>query len=518
MISNMRQPRAAASLGDLFLRAIRRFPNRIAVVDDHERLTYRAFERRVAHYVTLFLEADLRRGSGLAQLSLNCIDAAAVVIAAWICGLRYTPLHPRGTEKEHAFILRDAEIEALVIDTVGFPDAFALQKHHPGAPALVVEHTGRSQSSEAAASEVPMRAQSAGDDIAAVLYTGGTTGQPKGVVHRHSSLVANALIELADLEWPDELRFLAVTPISHATLGFILPVFIRGGTFILKRHFAPRDFVSTVQAERVTATFLVPTMLNILLDSTEEHEADTSSLQMLIYGASPIAPVRLKQGIARFGSIFVQLYGQTEAPNVISVLRRADHATGEEHLRSCGVPCTSLDVRLLDDAGVEVLPGEVGEICVRGPLVMEGYWKRADETALTLANGWLHTGDLAQADGEGYLTIVDRKKDLIISGGFNIIPREIEDLLHTHPAVSQACVIGIPDPKWGEVVKAIVVLKSGHTASAEELIQLVRDAKGGMYVPRTVDFVDTIPSTAVGKPDKKALRAPYWSGHERNVI
>ncbi len=516
MLIERNQVRSGASLGDLLLRAIRRYPGRIAVIDDHESLTYRDFEGRMAGYLELFHKAEVKRGSGLAQLSLNCVDAAAVVAAAWIYGLRYTPLHPRGTETDHAFILQDAEIDVLVVDCDGFPCASETLGAHLTGRRTVIHHIKRGSAPPPA--ECPRRAQSTEDDIAAILYTGGTTGRPKGVVHRHDSLIANALIELAELDWPAELRFLAVTPISHATLGFILPVFVRGGTFILKPHFNPSDFVATVRALRATATFLVPTMLNVLLDSTEAQGADTSTLQMLIYGASPISPPRLRQAIARFGDIFVQVYGQTEAPNVIAILRNSDHGGSEQRLSSCGVPTSGLDVRLLNDAGAEVGVGEVGEICVRGPLIMDGYWKRPEETADTLANGWLHTGDLARADHEGYLTIVDRKKDLIISGGFNIIPREIEDVLHTHPAVSQACVIGVPDPKWGEAVKAIVVKRKGHPASPEELIRHVRESKGGMYAPRTIDFVDAIPVTAVGKPDKKALRAPYWTGRERNVI
>jgi fatty-acyl-CoA synthase len=512
-----------ATLGDLFLRAIRRYGDRIALVDDYESLTYRQFGTRVGQYLADFRVADLPRGAGLAQLSTNCADAVAVIAAGWIHGLRYTPLHPRGTPQDHAFIIEDAEIEALAIDTRSFPNAIQELGAHLTGRRTIIKHREANPREDSTGAVLP-RGRAAQppfseNNIAAVLYTGGTTGTPKGVVHRHRSLVANALIELAEFEWPPEVRFLAVTPISHAALGFILPVFIRGGAFVLHRQFSPAGFFAAVAKLHVTATFLVPTMLNALLDSPEAKSANTTSLQMLVYGASPIAPSRLRQAIDRLGDVFVQMYGQTEAPNVIAVLRRSEHdANSLERLASCGVPSASLDVRLLNEAGSEVGPGEVGEVCVRGPLVMDRYWNRPAETAATLAGGWLHTGDLARADDAGYLTIVDRKKDLIISGGFNIIPREIEDILNSHPAVSQACVIGVPDPKWGEAVKAIVITRQGERVSADELTRLVRETKGATYVPKTIDFVDSIPMTPVGKPDKKALRAPFWRGHARQVV
>jgi fatty-acyl-CoA synthase len=260
-------------------------------------------------------------------------------------------------------------------------------------------------------------------------------------------------------------------------------------------------------------------MVYVLLDHPGIAEADLRSIELIIYGASPMSPARLIEAMKRFGPVFMQLYAQSEAPNTVTVLHKADHDPERfpHRLASCGVPVVGNQVKLLDPDGREVPAGDVGEICVRGPLVMAGYWNKPEETARALRHGWLYTGDLARRDEDGFLYIVDRSKDMIISGGFNVYPREIEDVLTAHPAVAAAAVIGVPDEKWGEAVKAVVVLKAGSSASAEALIALVRDRKGVVYAPKSVDFADSLPVTGLGKPDKKVLRARYWGAQQRAV-
>jgi fatty-acyl-CoA synthase len=260
-------------------------------------------------------------------------------------------------------------------------------------------------------------------------------------------------------------------------------------------------------------------MIYVLLDSPARQGADLSSLQLIIYGASPMSPTRLIEGMQVFGPVFMQLYAQSEAPNTVTVLHQHEHdpVHHPERLASCGTPCVGNQVRLLDDDGQEVAEGAVGEICVRGPLVMQGYWNKPEETAQALRHGWLHTGDMARRDADGYLYIVDRSKDMIISGGFNVFPREVEDALSQHPAVAAAAVVGVPDAKWGEAVRALVVLRPGAAASAEELMALVRERKGAVYTPKAIEFVDALPMTGLGKLDKKAIRARFWQGLARAV-
>jgi fatty-acyl-CoA synthase len=263
---------------------------------------------------------------------------------------------------------------------------------------------------------------------------------------------------------------------------------------------------------------MVPSMIYDLLDKARVEDYDLSSLEMIIYGAAPISPARLAEAIERIGPKFCQLYGQTEAPNMISYLSKADHDLARPHLlQSCGIPLAPNRIALLRPDGTEAGPDEAGEICVRGPLVMESYWKNPEETAKTFEHGWLHTGDVAKRDAQGFLTIVDRVKDMVISGGFNIFTREVEDCLSSHPAVAACAVIGVPHPRWGEAVAAFVVVRPGCSVDGDELITLVKDKKGSVQAPKTVEFVPALPLTAVGKVDKKVLRARHWDGAERSV-
>ncbi len=231
-----------------------------------------------------------------------------------------------------------------------------------------------------------------------------------------------------------------------------------------------------------------------------------------------MSPVRLQEAIRKLGLIFFQFYGQTEGPMTVCVLRKEEHDPDDlARLASCGRPVPWARVGLLDDEGHEVPDGEAGELCVRGPLVMKGYWNKPDETAEALEGGWLHTGDVARKDQHGFLTIVDRKKDMIVSGGFNVFPREIEDIIATHPSVSAVAVVGTPDDKWGEAVTAVIVPRPGATVDIDAIVALVKERKGSHHAPKTVDIVDSIPVSPLGKPDKKVIRARYWAGSDRLV-
>ncbi len=280
-----------------------------------------------------------------------------------------------------------------------------------------------------AAGSATARSFAGSDDIATLNYTGGTTGKSKGALrtHREYGGFANAI--LADFEIPEAARYLTVAPISHVAGTKVLPTLMRGGTVHMLKSFDPEAVLKTIERERINFTLFVPTMIYVLLDHPALDKTDLSSLELLLYGASAMSPSRLVEGIERIGPVFSQLYGQTECYPV-SVLRKADHDPKTPELfLSCGFPIAACDVKILDDNDREVKTGEPGEICVRAPHVMTEYWKRPEQTAETLKNGWLHTGDIARADERGYMFILDRKKDMIVSGGFNIFPREVEDVL-----------------------------------------------------------------------------------------
>lgn len=314
---------------------------------------------------------------------------------------------------------------------------------------------------------------------------------------------------------------LIATPLSHAAAAFFIPVLQKGGAFYVMQGFSPDEFFDMVERHQITATMLVPVMLYFLLDAERSQSADMSSMETIFYGASPMSPARLREGIERWGQIFYQFFGQSEAPMVLANMKRGEHdLSKEERLGSCGRPTPWIQLALLDDNNQPVDAGAAGEICVRAPLVMKGYKDMPEQTAAAMAGGWLHTGDVGRLDREGFLYIVDRKKDMVVSGGFNVFPREVEDVLSAHEAVAQVAVIGVPDETWGEAVKAVVVLKPGVEAEAgltQALIDLVKEAKGSAQAPKSVDYVQSIPMTAVGKPDKKVLKAQYWGDRERGV-
>ena len=509
------------TMGAMIVAALRRYPDRIAFVDGEREVTYAQFARLVGQAVAQFDALGIEPGDTVAQLSGNRPEVYALIGAVYLRAMRSVTLHGMGSAADHAFVLADSQARILVVDPAYVARAEALRGGSP------VEHwyahgEGTSLAdfwAEAAQREpAPLDPLGEPETIVRLAYTGGTTGSPKGVMLSNRSLIANTLQALAGQEWPDDIRFLCPTPISHGAGSLLLPTLWHGGTIILQRGFDAAVFLAAVQAHRATLTFLVPTMIYALLDSPALASADTSSLHTIIYGAAPMTPARLKEALAAFGPVLVQGYGQTEAPNTILTMSRADHlAADARRLESAGRPYPGIDVRLLDDDGVEVPTGQPGEICVRGPLVMSGYWRRPEETTEALRGDWLHTGDVAVRDEAGFFYIVDRKKDMIVSGGFNVFPGEVERVVAAHPAVAAIGVIGIPDERWGEAVKAVVVVRPGARVTAEEIVALVRAEKGSVSAPKSVDFVDALPLTALGKPDKKALRARYWGVGGRNV-
>lgn len=516
-----------ATVAQTYRAAFAQFPHRIALVlADGSHWTYADLHQRVQRMARSLQALGLQHQDGLAVLTGNRPEALLVLIAcAWL-GLRQTCLHPLGALDDQAFVLKDAAISALVVDARYAARGKALQDmaqlqglplRHVlclGACALGEDLIASSEGQDGA--DLPIT--SLPEDIYRISYTGGTTGAAKGVVHRHRTTLTMTLQQLAAWEWPEELRFLIATPISHAGGTMVLPTLLRGGTLVLLDGYQPQRFLQAVQQHRITASFLVPTQIYGLLDDPELDRWDRSSLRYVLYGASPMAPARLLEALRRLGPIFGQLYGQAEAPMTISYLPKHAHDTDRpERLQSCGRPLPGNQVRLLDAQGQEVATGQVGELCVRSPLVMEGYLNRPDATQQAFAGDWLHTGDMARCDAQGYLYLVDRAKDMVITGGFNVYSSEVEACLALHPAVAQAAVIGIPDAKWGEAVAALVVLRPGAHAAPQELMDFVHTHKGALHTPKQLWLESQLPQTPLGKIDKKALRARFWQEHARQV-
>ncbi|MCD2116129.1 MULTISPECIES: AMP-binding protein [Rhodococcus] len=501
---------------DLLITALDRSADRPALHLGDVVLTGAEMRAAISRFQQALASVGVGQGSAVAMLSKNRPEVLISMGSTMVAGCRTTALNPMGSLSDHLYISTDAEIETLIFDPRHFEERaaelreqvptlknlFSLGPSSVGADILALSEEFTEQRLVSAPVDI--------EDTSSIVYTGGTTGKPKGVMGSFRSGAALNQIQMAEWQWPEQPRFLVCTPLSHAGAAFFVPTLLRGGCLYVLPHFDPALVLEAIEKHRINATMLVPTMIYMLLDHPDFDSRDLSSIETLFYGASAMSPSRLREGIERLGPVFFQFYGQSECGMTISVLRKEEHLPDDpSRLASCGRPVPWLDVRLLDDDLNEVPQGELGEICVRGPLVMKGYLNKPEETAEALRGGWLHTGDVARADKNGFMTIVDRKKDMIVTGGFNVFPREIEDVISSHPAVASVAVVGVPDTKWGEAVKACVVLRDGQSVPVEELIEKVRAAKGSVHAPKSVDFLDALPLTPLGKLDKKALRASY---------
>ncbi len=489
--------------------------------------SYREVREQTSQLIQALRSKGIGVGSRIAIISANRPEVLSNIAAMQLNGCIGTPLHPLGSLDDHAYVLEAADIDTLVYDPSTFEEvAGALKGRVPALKNLLAfgpTEVGEDYLALAASFEPqPLQAPDVGpEDIGSVNFTGGTTGKPKGVMSPHRVTATLTQIQMAEWEFPEELRMLIATPLSHAAAAFFIPVLQKGGAFYVMQGFSPDDFFDMVREHKITCTMLVPVMLYYLLDSPRATDGSMDSMETIFYGASPMSPARLAEGLEKWGKIFYQFFGQSECPMVIANMRRADHDLDKpERLASCGRPTPWVHVALLDKDCKPVPQGEPGEICVRGPLVMAGYKDMPEQTAEAFEGDWLHTGDVGKLDEDGFLYIVDRTKDMIVTGGFNVFPREVEDVLSTHEAVTQVVVVGVPDEQWGEAVKAVVVTRpgvEGSDALAAELQALVKEKKGAVQSPKSVDFVEGIPLTPVGKPDKKAVKAQYWEGTERGV-
>lgn len=519
------------TVGDLYDRCVLYYRDRTAIRMGERTCTYGQMQDRALRLAAALHDLGVKKGETAAFLMANCPEYVFCEYALARIGAVRVPLAVLLNPADHVYMLNRARCTTLIyherlasrlplmtpeLETVKTficisDDPARVPEGHLHLQTLIDEHepfTGRVDVAPA--------------DLCGIYFTGGTTGRPKGVMLSHRAWAGTFLTELLEFGLGYDEVFCFATPLTHAGGCLMIPVMIRGGTCLIMDHFDPTEFLVQTERYGITSAFLVPTMLYLLLDHPERDRYDTSSWRDIIYGAAAIAPERLRQAVERFGPVFTQLYGQTEAPMAMCCLPREAHVIDDETRRlevysSCGRPCFPAQVRLVDGAGDDVLNGEVGEIVVRHINMMDGYLEDPEQTAVTIRGGWLHTGDLARMDEEGFLYIVDRCKDMIISGGFNIYPREIEDVLHEHPAVKNAAVVGIPHEKWGEEVKAVVVLYDDVTLPQQELISFVKERKGSLVAPKSVEFWTEIPLTNLGKVDKKRIRANFWKDRERMV-
>ncbi len=502
------------------------YPTEEALVQGEIRLTYEQVIGSIRATGRALRSLGLGPGDRLAFVMSDSVDLVNMMFGALWAGITIVPLNAKLSLEDHVYMVEDAGARGLAFNA---PMADRARE--------ILERTEIDLKIATEADDVPEGGLLLSELVAAeaggpgapdvdpeaecwIQYTGGTTGFPKGVLHSHRTFLSAMISCGFELGVEPGERHVHCAPLTHSGLAYFIPVWMRGGTNIVLGGFDPAALLDVIERERVTSTLMVPTMIYVLLDIPGIADRDLSSLRTIAYGAAPMGRERLEQALELFGPIFIQAYGQTEAPLQITALTKRDHLRAAERpevLSSCGRPVAIAEVRIAGQDLRELPVGEVGEIIVRGPHVTLGYINKPEATAETIRDGWLCTGDLGRRDEDGYIYIVDRKKDMIISGGFNVYPKEVEQVLFAHPAVADVCVIGVPDEKWGEAVKAVVVPAVGAEPEADELVALVKERKSSVMAPKSIDFVEAIPLTTVGKHDKKALRESYWSDRERAV-
>jgi acyl-CoA synthetase (AMP-forming)/AMP-acid ligase II len=492
-------------------------------------LSYGAALARANRIANALIGEGLAPGARVAFLAKNCTEFVLFYYGAAKAGVVPVPLNYRLAPPEWRYIANDAGAELLIARGALVDAIDPVRKELPSLRrSLAFDAPARAgwddyEAWVARASDAPPAREIPADADVYQMYTSGTTGRPKGAVLQHDAVSAN-LVQLASVApiAPGE-RYLIVAPLYHAAAAVGSFWLVRqGATLYIHEDFAPGEVVRALSEERIVGATLVPAMIQAcLVGVPDAAQRRYDLLRFVIYGASPIAVETLRRAIEVFGCSFAQGFGMTETTAAATFLLPKDHERAlrgkPELLLSCGraLPGTQLKIADADDR--ELPRGQIGEILVKGPQLMRGYWNMPDASQEALRGGWMHTGDAAVMDDEGYVYIQDRVKDMIVSGGENVYPREIEDVLFQHPAVADAAVIGVPDAQWGEAVKAIVVLRPGKTATADELIEYARGQLAGYKRPRSVDFIAELPRNPSGKVLKKDLREPWWKGHTRRV-
>ena len=507
----------------------RRTPDAEFAVLGPRRVTYAEAQAESYRLANAFVAAGLAIGDRVAMLSRNSIEYVILYYAAARVGVVPVPLNYRLAPPEWGWIVDDAGAR-LVLASADFVPALAAVRGTLGCVQrfLVIDGppaTGWEAYRDWVASQPatpPLRDVDEGH-VLYQMYTSGTTGRPKGALLTHRAVTANLAQFMVAMEATFGERWLLVVPMYHASGAVTSFAAIQGGgSLYLQQDFNPQAVVRALSEEGIGRTSLVPAMIHACLVMVPDvAERRYERLRLIAYGASPIAETTLRRAMSVFGCDFVQAYGMTETSAVLTYLLPAEHrralAEKPELLLSAGCPVVGVDLRIVDENDVPVPRGTIGEIVARGPQLMQGYWNRPEETREALRGGFMHTGDAGVMDEEGFVYIQDRVKDMIVSGGENIYPRMIEEVLFTHPAIADAAAIGVPHETWGETVKAVVVLRAGATATEDEIIEFCRGRLGGFERPRSVDLVSELPRNHTGKVLRRVLREPYWTGHRRRV-
>ncbi|WP_227937668.1 long-chain-fatty-acid--CoA ligase [Alkalihalobacillus deserti] len=520
---------------DFLKRAVTYYPDKIAVIDNNIRLTYRQFQERVNRLSNLLINLGVEKGDRVAYLAPNTLQMLEGFYGVMQIGAIMVPFNTRLIPSDYDYMINHSGAKVLLVDAELSDLIEPVKEGLTGVEHFIILPFEEEQKKEGwknyedllnqASLEAPPIPQMNELDIANILYTSGTTGRPKGVMHSHRSLYFNALNTIIHLRAADKDTLLHTLPLFHVN-GWGTPFAFTGmgATHVMLRKINPRLIFDLIEKENVTVSCMAPTVLNMLLNEPKSTTLEvTHDIRVVIAGSAP-PPSFIKLVEEELGFEFIQVYGMTEAAPFLTVGHIKSHLNFEPervyHLKAkTGIAMLNMDVRVINEHGDYVKPNgkEVGEIITSGNSVMEGYWKQPEETAKSIVNGWYYTGDMATVDEEGYVEIVDRKKDIIISGGENISTIEVEGEIYKHPAILEVSVIAVPDEKWGEIPHAICVLKEGHSLTEDEFITFCRGNLPHFKAPKSVQFMSELPKTASGKIQKNVLREPYWKEKGRKV-
>jgi acyl-CoA synthetase (AMP-forming)/AMP-acid ligase II len=518
---------------DFFDRGWRSNPTGAAYIQDDRHFTFNEVGELSCSIANALLAQGFATENKGAVWATNDVTAWTCTLGLWRANMTWIPVGARNSAEENHYVLDAFDCEVLFFQKyfatviAGLQPRLPKIKHWICVDGDAPEVTGAVSLMAWIGKQPTTRPNVAVDmdDVVMLSSTGGTTGMPKGVMNTHRSAQTFCAHFMISCHYgaEDKPVNLAAAPMTHTAGLLSLPCTARGGTVVVVTKPDPAVLLSAIPKYRVTEFFLPPTVIYRLLDIPDlGKKVDFSSLKYFLYGAAPMSVEKLKQAIDIIGPVMMGGYGQTEAPASISFLPPGDHlaagkVASDERLSSVGRPNPLISVEIMNEANEILAQGESGEICVRGDLVMKGYYKAPDKTAETIIDGWLHSGDIGHIDADGYLHITDRKKDMIISGGFNVYPSEVEQVIWGHPAVQDCAVIGVPDEKWGEAVKAVVELNKDQTVTADELIALCKEKLGSVKAPKTVEFIEALPRSPVGKVLKKDIRQKHWNQADRKI-
>lgn len=509
---------------DIIYRNALLYPNKEAFIYEDKRITFSEYNTRINKLINGLSKMGVKKGDVIGILSWSCLGFVEVYGLTMKGGLIASPFNPRLQAGELEYIINYSEANTLFVGKELVEVANSLKPRLP----KVKNYISMETAAPGMISYDELLASSSGeepdinveeDDPICIIYTSGTTGVPRGALYTQHRFIDDTRTLVIDMGLQHEDKRLQITPLFHiaGNTHFRSSLYV-GGSNIIVKFFDAAKTLEIIQKERVTHMDFVPTHLVALLNLPDVNKYDLSSVKFLWYGASPMPLEVLKKGMKVFGPIFAQGYGQSESGPAISHMSKEDHNVldkpeqEQKKLTSAGRPDIGVQVRIVDGEDKDVGPGEVGEIIVRSKHIMVEYWHKPEDTKANIVNGWLHTGDMGYYDEEGYIYIVDRKKDMIISGGENIYPREVEEVLYQHPGVLEAAVIGVPDPYWIERVHAVVVPKKGANISGEELIAFCKKHIASYKAPKSVEIVDSLPKNPAGKILKRELRDKYWKG------